>query len=149
MKNKMLLLLLSCIFVNNAFAVGLMLTITNNSDQELKLSFDSSHSFHFCDSGENRNLTLAPHTTMKEWCGIKDDSRDHYGSMNMTVRNSDGIDLGLFSARVCPLDGPWDWNAFKYSTWEWSGLRSFKYDCFSIPTTNSGRVNSYCNMVIS
>jgi hypothetical protein len=126
-----------------------MLTITNHSDKVLQVSFDSSKSFHFCDSGENTNLILAPHQTMKEWCGIHNKSKDHFGSINMMVRNSDGIDLGLFTTRVCPLDGPWNWDAIKFPTWELSGLVNFRSDCFSIPDTNSGKVNSYCNILIS
>jgi len=149
MKKLKLLLLSSCFLVNNAFAVGLMLTITNNSDQELKVSFDSSHSFEYCDSGENRNLTLAPHATMKEWCGIKNNSYDHYGSMNMTVRNSDGIDLGIFATRVCSLDGPWNSSAHRFSTWGLNGLVNFNSSCYSIPANNSRKVNSFCDIVIS
>ena len=149
MKNLKLLLLLSCAFVHNAFAVGIMLTITNHSDKVLKVSFDSSKSFHYCDSGENINLTLAPHQTMKEWCGIRNDSKDHFGSINMMVRNSDGIDLGMFTSRVCPIDGPWDCDPIMFSTWEQSGLYNFRADCFSIADTNSRNVNSFCNIFIS
>lgn len=117
----------------SAFSAGMSLNVFNSTGKPLIISFDTNHYFHYCDLGENVPIPLGPFQVKHDWCGYKDSyihDASYHGYLSVTVKNTAGVDLGIFHVKAAYGVEPFGAEVIKTPFWDREGLHFIMPKCY-------------------